>query len=89
MDNIYKKVSAMKTDEMLGRVRAAVVFLNDLVFEDDRIMRNILDGADKYDVYGRICSLIGHVTGERYKTGNQKLVYEMVTGEKVEDTKKA
>ena len=96
MGNIYSKVFIMGTEEMLGRVHATVAFLddciaddNDLVLEEDRIMRNILDGAENDDVYGRICSLIGYVTGDKYKTGDQKLVYEMVTGEKPEEPKKA
>ena len=96
MGNIYSKVFSMGTEEMLGRVYATVAFLddciaddNDHLLEEDRIMRNILDGAENDDVYGRICSLIGYVTGEKYKTSNHKLVYEMVTGEKLEETKKA
>lgn len=95
MGNIYSKVLSMGTDEMLGRVHATVAFLDDCigiadgngyVFDEDRIMRNILDGAENDDVYGRICTLIGYVTGEKYKTSNQTLVYEMVTGEKFERT---
>lgn len=94
MDNIYRRVSAMRTEEKLGRADAAVAFLNDRIsngldIEEDRVMWNILDGAEQDDVYGRICSLIGYVIGEKYKTGDQKLVYEMVTGEKLEETKKA
>lgn len=94
MDNIYRRVSFMKTEVMRGRADAAVVFLNDRIsdgldIEEDRVMRNILEGAESADVYGRVCALIGHVIGEKYKTSNQKLVYEMVTGEKLEETKKA
>lgn len=94
MGNIYSKVISMGAEEMLGRVHATVAFLDQRIADDfdskeDRIMRNILDGAENEDVYGRICSLIGYVTGESYKTDNQKLVYEMVTGEKLEETKKA
>lgn len=84
----------MRTEEMLGRVDAAVAFLNGRIsdgldIEEDRAMWNSLSGAEKEDVYGRICSLIGYVIGEKYKTCDQKLVYEMVTGEKLEETKKA
>lgn len=99
MDNIYSKVLSRGTDEMLGRVEAAVAFLNFHIaggcfLTDDKIMRNILKGAEKGDVYGRICSLIGYITGEEFKSESQKLVYEMVTGEKMEEwggeeTKKA
>lgn len=93
MDNIYRRVSFMKTEVMRGRADAAVV-LNDRIsdgldIEEDRVMRNILEGAESADVYGRVCALIGHVIGEKYKTSNQRLVYEMVTGEKLEETKKA
>ncbi len=94
MDNIYRRVSFMKTEVMRGRADAAVVFLNDRIsdgldIEEDRVMRNILEGSERADVYGRACALIGYVTGEKYKTSNQKLVYEMVTGEKLEEPKKA
>lgn len=100
MDNIYRKLFNMGTDMMLGRVEATVVFLNHYIFEsyclgDDKIMLNILKGAEKGDVYGRICSLIGYITGEDIKSDVQKHVYEMVTGEKLEgledteETKKA
>jgi hypothetical protein len=95
MDNIYIRVSNMNTSEMVGRVNAAVVYLtasgNDFDNESTIPMMNILGGAERADVYGRVCALIGYVTGEKYKTSNQKLVYEMVTGEKleVEEPKKA
>lgn len=95
MDNIYIRVSNMNTAEMVGRVNAAVVYLKDVEiengydYESTIPMMNILEGAERADVYGRVCALIGHVTGEKYKTSNQKLVYEMVTGEKLEETKKA
>lgn len=99
MDNIYGKVLNMGADEMLGRVEAAVAFLNFHIsggcfLADDKIMRNMLKGAEKGDVYGRIRALIGYITGDDLKSENQKLVYEMVTGEKMEEwggeeTKKA
>lgn len=94
MDNIYSKVLIRGIDEMLGRVEAAVAFLNFHIaggcfLTDDKIMLNILKGAEKGDVYGRICSLIGYINGEEIKSERQKLVYEMVTGEKLEETKKA
>lgn len=89
MDNIYSKVLSMGTDEMLGRVDAAVTFLNYHIaggcfLNDDKIMRNMLKGAEKGDVYGRIRSLIGYITGEEFNSESQKLVYEMLTGEKME-----
>lgn len=93
MDNIYIRASKMNTSEMMRRVKATVAYLTDIKngydHESTRPMLNILEGAESADVYGRVCALIGHVTGEKYKTSNQKLVYEMVTGEKLEDTKKA
>lgn len=93
MDNIYLRMAKMPTGEMLGRMKAAVVYLADCASTcpsaADDVMKNILDGSCSEDAYGRICSLIGHVTGEIYRTDNQKLVYEMVTGEKLEETKKA
>ena len=94
MDNIYSKVFNMGTEEMLGRVNATVAFLDyhiagSCCITDDKIMRNILDGAENDDVYGRICALIGYITGEKFKSETQKVVYEMVTGEKLEETKKA
>lgn len=95
MDNIYK----MNKDEMLGRVDAAVAFLNyhiagSCCLTDDKIMRNMLKGAEGADVYGRVRALIGYIEGEKFKSETQKLVYEMVTGEKMEvwggeETKKA
>lgn len=89
MDNIYLRMAKMPTGEMLGRIKAAVVYLADSTSISDNVMKNILDGSGSEDAYGRICSLIGHVTGEIYRTDNQKLVYEMVTGEKPEEPKKA
>lgn len=93
MDNIYIRASKMNTSEMMGRVKATVAYLTDIKngydHESTSPMLNILEGAESADVYGRVCALIGHVTGEKYKTSNQKLVYEMVTGEKLEETKKA
>lgn len=99
MDNIYSKVFNMGTEEMLGRVNATVAFLDyhidgSCCITDDKIMRNILEGAENDDVYGRICALIGYITGEKFKSETQKVVYEMVTGENIdlwggEETKKA
>lgn len=93
MDNIYLRMTGMPTDEMLGRMQAAVVYLTDYITEGAPgpadAMRNILDGAADEDAYGRVCALIGYVTGEPFKSSSQKLVYEMVTGEKLEETKKA
>lgn len=93
MDNIYIRLSNMNTSEMVGRVNAAVVYLKDIEngydYESTRPMLNILEGAERADVYGRVCALIGCAIGEKYKSSSQKLVYEMVTGEKLEETKKA
>lgn len=99
MDNIYSKVFNMGTEEMLGRVAAAVAFLNyhiagSCCLTDDKIMRNMLKGAESADVYGRVRALIGYIEGEKFKSETQKLVYEMVTGENIdlwggEETKKA
>ena len=99
MDNINKKLSTMDADEMRGRVQAAVAFLDyhiagSCYLTDDKIMRNMLKGAESSDVYGRVLALIGYITGEKFKSETQKLVYEMVTGEKMEvwggeETKKA
>ena len=93
MDNIYLRMTNMPIGEMLGRIQAAVVYLADCAStcpsSADNVMKNILDGAGKVDAYGRVCALIGYVTGGIYRTDNQKLVYEMVTGEKLEETKKA
>ena len=88
-NNIYLRMTNMPIGEMLGRIQAAVVYLADSTSTSDNVMKNILDGAGKVDAYGRVCALIGYVTGEIYRTDNQKLVYEMVTGEKPEETKKA
>lgn len=89
MDNIYSKVFNMGTEEMLGRVNATVAFLDyhidgSCCITDDKIMRNILEGAENDDVYGRICALIGYITGDTCPTEHEKLVFEMVTGEKLE-----
>ena len=90
MDNIYLRMNGMSTDEMLGRIKATVAYLNDYITEGAAdSMRNILDGAEDVDAYGRVCALIGYVTGEPYKSDTQKLAYEMVTGEKLPETKKA
>lgn len=93
MDNIYLRMAKMPTGERLGRMKAAVVYLADCAStcpsSADNVMKNILDGAVDEDAYGRTCALIGYVTGEVYRTDNQKLVYEMVTGEKPEEPKKA
>ena len=93
MNNIYIRVSEMNISELMGRVKATVAYLTDIGngydHESTRPMLNILEGVERADVYGRVCALIGHVIGEKYKTSNQKLVYEMVTGEKLEETKKA
>lgn len=93
MDNIYLRMTGMSTDEMLGRIKATVAYLNDYITEGAPgpadSMRNILDGAEDVDAYGRVCALIGYVTGEPYKSDTQKLAYEMVTGEKLPETKKA
>lgn len=93
MDNIYLRMTGMSTDEMLGRIKATVAYLNDCITEGAPgpadSMRNILDGAEDVDAYGRVCALIGYVTGEPYKSSSQKLAYEMVKGEKLPETKKA
>lgn len=99
MDDIYKKLSIMNTVEMRGRVQAAVAFLDyhiagSCCLTDDKIMRNMLKGAESADVYGRVRALIGYIEGEKFKSETQKLVYEMVTGENIdlwgrEETKKA
>ena len=93
MDNIYLRMTGMSTDEMLGRIKATVAYLNDCITEGAPgtadSMRNILDGVEDVDAYGRVCALIGYVTGEPYKSITQKLAYEMVTGEKLPETKKA
>lgn len=93
MDNIYLRMTNMPIGEMLGRIQAAVVYLADCAStcpsSADNVMKNILDGAGKVDAYGRVCAVIGYVTGEPFKSNTQKLVYEMVTGEKLEETKKA
>ena len=83
----------MPINQMLGRINATVTYLTDYITDGAPgpadVMKNMLDGADDKDAYGRVCALIGYVTGEIYRTDNQKLVYEMVTGEKPEETKKA
>lgn len=93
MDNIYIRLGGMNIKEMMGRVMAAVAYLKDIEngydHESTRPMLKLLEGAERDDVYGRVCALVGHVIGEKYKTSSQKLVYEMVTGEKLEETKKA
>ena len=94
MDNIYLRMTGMPPDEMLGRIKATGAYLNDYITEGAPgpadSMRNILDGAEDVDAYGRVCALIGYVTGEPYKSSTQKLAYEMVTGEKLPGvTKKA
>lgn len=93
-NNIYLRMTGMSTDEMLGRIKATVAYLNDYITEGAPgpadSMRNILDGAEDEDAYGRVCALIGYVIGEPYKASCQKLAYEMVTGEKLPgETKKA
>ena len=93
MDNIYLRMTGMPTDEMLGRMRATVAYLTTNISEGTPgpadAMKNMLDGAVYEDAYGRACALIGYVTGEPFKLSCQILAYEMVTGEKLEETKKA
>ncbi len=90
MNNIYIRASKMSIPEMLGRVKATVSYLTDFGkgydYEPTRAMRNILEGAEMADVYGRICALIGYITGDTCPTEHEKLVFEMVTGEKFERT---
>ena len=93
MDNIYKRMDKMPINQMLGRINATVTYLTDYITDGAPgpadVMKNMLDGADDKDAYGRVCAMIGYVTGEPFKSNSQKLVYEMVTGEKLEETKKA
>lgn len=93
MDNIYLRMTNMPIGEMLGRIQAAVTYLTDYITDGAPgpadVMKNMLDGADDKDAYGRVCAVIGYVTGEPFKSNTQKLVYKMVTGEKLEETKKA
>ena len=88
MNNIYIRASEMTVPEMMGRVKATVAYLTDFGsgydYEPTRVMRNILEGAKKADVYGRVCALIGYITGDTCPTEHEKLVFEMVTGEKLE-----
>ena len=89
--NIYGRIDKnMDQKELMGRVRATVAYLTDFGrdydMEPTRAMRNILEGAERADVYGRVCALIGYITGDIYPTEHEKLVFEMVTGEKFERT---
>ena len=88
MNNIYIRASEMNISEMIGRVKATVSYLTDFGrdydYETTRAMRNILEGAERADVYGRVCALIGYITGDTCPTEHEKLVFEMVTGEKFE-----
>ena len=87
--NIYGRIDKnMDQKELMGRVRATVAYLTDFGrdydMEPTRAMRNILEGAERADVYGRVCALIGYITGDTCPTEHEKLVFEMVTGEKLE-----
>ena len=89
-DNIYIRVHTMDRTELMGRVKATVSYLTDFGrgydHESTRVMRNILDGAETPDVYGRVCALIGYITGDVWHTDHEALVYEMITGEKLDET---
>lgn len=93
MDNIYLRMAKMPFNEMRGRMKATVTYLTDYITdgapEPADVMKNMLVDAVEEDAYGRVCALIGYVTGEPFKSSCQKLVYEMLTGEKLEETKKA
>lgn len=88
-NNIYIRIAAITHSELMGRVQATVSYLTDFCrncdCEPTRAMRNILEGAESQDLYGRVCALIGYITSDTWHTDHEKLVYEMVTGEKLED----
>lgn len=90
MNNIYIRASEMNISEMMGRVKATVSYLTDFGrdydMEPTRAMRNILAVAGSRDLYGRVCALIDYITGDICPTEHEKLVFEMVTGEKFERT---
>ena len=51
-------------------------------------MGNIYIRASKMNIsemLGRVCALIGYITGDTCPTEHEKLVFEMVTGEKLEE----
>lgn len=89
MTDIYDRIDAMDRMELMGRVRATVSYLTDFGRDYDpeptRAMRAILTGAESRDVFGRVCALIGYITGDTCPTEHEQLVYEMVTGEKLEN----
>lgn len=91
--DIYDRIDEdMDRMELRGRVKATVAYLTDFGrdydMEPTRAMRAILSGAEMNDLYGRVCALIGYISGDICPTEHEKLVYEMVTGEKFERTEK-
>ena len=91
--DIYDRIDEdMDRMELMGRVNATVSYLTDFGrdydMEPTRVMRAILSGAEMNDLYGRVCALIGYITGDICPTEHEKLVFEMVTGEKFERTEK-
>ena len=88
MTDIYERIDTMDRMELMGRVRATVAYLADFGQDYDpeptRAMRNILNGAETRDVFGRVCALVGYITGDTCPTQHEMLVYQMVTGEALE-----
>lgn len=86
MTDVRHKLSFLKEQQLLGRIEATVAYLKHCEKQKDaeptRAMRSILAEAEKEDAFGRVCALIGYITNDTCPIEQERLVYEMVTGEK-------
>lgn len=89
MIEVCHKLSFLKEEQLLGRIEATVAYLRHCEKQRDaepaRAMRSILAEAEKKDAFGRVCALIGYITNDTCPIEQERLAYEMVTGEKLED----
>lgn len=89
MIEVCHKLSFLKEVQLLGRIEATVIYLRHCEKQKDseptRAMRSILAEAEKEDAFGRVCALIGYITNDTCPIEQERLVYEMVTGEKYKE----
>ena len=78
------KNSNVENAELLGRVRATVALLKSLQssgYAQASYVIRILNGADSYDVYGRVCAFVGYMESNKYPYDFETAAYRAILGE--------